>query len=65
MGTIFAFLSPGPGQVVIGPNCHDAIELYRAATLATDLPFEVSAGGNVQLKGADEPAPYYVVTARV
>jgi class 3 adenylate cyclase len=55
----------GPGQVVVGPNCHDAIELYRAATLATDLPFEVSAGGNVQLKGADEPAPYYVVTARV
>lgn len=54
----------GPGQVVIGPNCRDAIELYRSASLATDLPFEVAAGGNAQLKGADEPVPYYVVTAR-
>ena len=52
------------GQVAIGPNCHDAIESYRRNSLATDLPFEVAAGGNVQLKGVDEPAAYYVVTAR-
>ena len=54
----------GPGQVAIGPNCHAAIESYRAASLATDLPFEMAAGGNVQLKGVDDPAAYYVVTAR-
>jgi|SaaInl4_135m_RNA_FD_contig_61_448690_length_2337_multi_2_in_0_out_0_1 class 3 adenylate cyclase len=52
------------GQVVIGPNCHEAIEAYRRNSLATDLPFEVASGGNVQLKGVDEPAAYYVVTAR-
>ncbi|MBT5537302.1 hypothetical protein HOK31_29845, partial [Candidatus Poribacteria bacterium] len=54
----------GPGQIAIGPNCHAAIESYRGASLATDLPFEMTSGGNVQLKDADEPAAYYVVTAR-
>ena len=48
-----------PGQIVLGPVCKERLEGYRRSTLDDALPFEIREAGNAQLKGYDEPKPYY------
>ncbi len=49
------------GEIIIGPNCRRRLDGYRRNNLAPSLPFTIEPGGEADLKGYDEPVPYFLV----